>query len=257
MLKVKSLHWLLIFSLAMVFTSPATASSYKKIKAQLEKTYGVKIRFTHLKFPKYWSDTYKIRYKPVPKRDRKKALINLKKDLKKYQPHFVRHFLKTIYIFRKLSFDGAPSGGTNSYSLSSLYTSDSYLGDKDVVFHHELSSLIWVRYPSNLNKLWSKLNPIDFEYAMEGADGAEMVKNGNIDLEGSPKFWQQGFTCGYGTMDFENDFNTFFEAYMANPKKLDKLANQYSRIAKKVKLLENYFQMVKDHVEKKELETSH
>ena len=164
-----------IFSLAMVFTSPATASSYKKIKAQLEKTYGVKIRFTHLKFPKYWRETYKIRYKPVPKRDRKKALINLKKDLKKYQPHFVRHFLKTIYIFRKLSFDGAPSGGTNSQNLSFLYAEDISLGNKEGVFHHELSSVIWKSYPSNLSKLWSKLNPIDFEYAMEGASGAEAV----------------------------------------------------------------------------------
>ena len=83
MLKVKSLYWLFISScvvglVVMVFTSPATASSYKKIKAQLEKNYGVKIRFTASKFPKYWRDNYTVKYKAVPLKARKQALLNLK-----------------------------------------------------------------------------------------------------------------------------------------------------------------------------------
>ena len=240
----------------MVFISPADARSYKQIKAQMEKTYGVKIRFTISKFPKYWRDHYTVKYKPVPRKARRQALLNLKKDLKKYRLSTIRHFLQTIYIFRKLRFGKVYAAGTykiHKNRRASLFLEDVQLGNKYGVFHHEFSSLILARYPSNLRKLWVKHNPKGFEYAMEGVDGPEVVRNGNADLKGSAKFWQQGFVVGYGTMDFENDFNTFFETYMAKREKLNRLAKKYPRIKEKMKLVAQYFKMAEDHVEMKEL----
>ena len=87
---------------------------------------------------------------------------------------------------------------------------------------------------------------------MEEIDGPEIVRKGNRDLDGAPKYWKQGFVFGYGTMNFENDFNTFFEAYMAKREKLNRLAAEYPRIRKKMELLAEYFQTAEDHIARKE-----
>ncbi len=232
----------LIAAVLFVVVQPVPANAYEALETEIEKSYGIEVEFDKIEFPSHWIAGYSPKVETVDRKDRRQALLKLRSDLERLDKKALKDHVATIFIYSTLTFKDVRYGGTAFAARKWLYIHKSWLGysgAKAMGLHHEFSTLL-LRHNRFPVEQWMQLNPDGFVYRLEG-DGVALLKKGNTDLTGSADTYEDGFVAGYGKMNFENDFNTFFQLLIANPAKLSDLERRYPRIRKKAELLRSFY----------------
>ncbi len=178
--------------------------------------------------------------------DHKGALIALKgvkRALEKYPKDLVKKNLTAVFIPGFIKTHNIKIDGT--YLNSWIYVSaDIRGGQKSIltfseIFHHELSSLLFHNYEFPIIQ-WHFSNEPEFKYLENYMD---MLQAGNNprDPKEAHLWYKAGFVSDYGMTTMENDVNTYAELAMEHPAELVKLADQYPKIARKAKLLVEFY----------------
>lgn len=234
------------FIVSFLWLQSPEAQAYQTLKKKIEQTYGIQIEFDNIEFPdnERWNGKVSASTVKKSKKLRKKLLKNLQTDLNKYDSLLIARFAKKIYIVERLKLFNKEIAGTFESEDGSLYLMGAFLGGVPrhaTVFHHEFSSLLLYSYFSeDFFQKWTKLNPDGFNYYTDKNPGSNSL-DGQIYFSGHLTFYNKGFVTGYGTTNFENDFNTFFELMMGDPVLLSKLESKYPAIRKKAKLLRKFY----------------
>ena len=137
----------------------------------------------------------------------------------KYPQSVIDRYLRRVYVFKSMSWDGRDYGGTYDHDSRTVYlTMDDWYRSADVeeAFFHEFASILLAWAPAKFKlKEWAPLN--DFE-AYEQLPANE----GNLDdedsLEYDPKLQAEGYLNEYAMTNAEEDFDVVSEGlFSGNP----------------------------------------
>ena len=236
---------ILIFFIATLFWLQSyEAQAYQDLKKTIEKSYGIEIEFDNIQFNGDLKGEVTAKPHTSSKILREGSLKELQTDLSKYSKNLIRKFVKKVYIVDHLKLRDKKIAGTFDNSSGSIYVIRGYIGGINpyaTVFHHELSSLLLYTYfRKGFYQQWLSLNPPGFVYFIKQNSGINSL-DGDTDIDGHEKFYQQGFVFGYGTVSFQEDFNTFFELMIGDPVRLANLEVKYPNIRKKAELLRQFY----------------
>jgi len=106
------------------------------------------------------------------------------------------------------------------------------------VYHHEVSSLLIASRPFP-DALWRAALPDAFSYPEGDAARLAATRVHADDLE---PFHADGFVSDYGVSSMENDINTYAELLLSDPGRLAALAIEYPAIARKARLVRDYYE---------------
>ena len=222
--------------IALVCFTTATAFSYEKIN-------GIKVhsKYDVNNFPLSWrSLRINIWGKQIGRSDRNKATIAVKNFVKKYPKSFFKGQLSSIFLMRDLNFYGSYWGAT--YKWDRIYISYNSRDGDTIRFvtrelHHELSSIL-IENHSFPKYEWVRTTKGYYTSKNEGIDQAGKIGSGRGERRSLLK---RGILTTYGASDFENDVNIYAEYIFVLPKKLDKHCKKYPRVAKKAKLIKEFY----------------
>jgi hypothetical protein len=182
------------------------------IPAQEILIHGVKVGFTVTRctFPKRWTrKEVDALATPLPDTSVRHAAEVLKCALSKYPEELTARYLKNIYVFKSMEFNGYPYGGT--YSVKKIYltfdeanpmNNGGFLEER---LHHEFSSILWRENPGRLDTVaWKTFNAAGFVY---GEGGADAIRSGIASMETEPGYFGIGFINRYSMADIEQDIN--------------------------------------------------
>ena len=123
-----------------------------------------------------------------------------------YPSYLYTSVLDNIYLVRKLQFPTGAAAGTYTQRSILIAMDDTTTVGARSVFHHELSSLLLLRFGNKFSaEQFRAQNPKGFEYGHFTNDGLRW----NPSLR--EEYAMEGFVGGYGQNDMENDFNLFAE----------------------------------------------
>lgn len=169
------------------------------------------------------------------------ALDGIENALSAYPQGFFAKHCHAIFLCGSLKLDGTSAGGTWSKSWIIL-SADPRFGRKGLYenarlgVHHELSSLVWSRFPE-LQGIWKRLLPPGWTPAKRNADALTFSDDFVPHAE-------DGFLSRYGATSSENDFNVYAEAVFTAPSYAARQAEAYLVVARKLALLmEAYVQL--------------
>ena len=158
-----------------------------------------------------------------------------------YSRDFLTQNLQDIYLLGEMIFYGQHYGGT--YSQQAIYIEVHSVGENytnDYVtsqLHAEFSSILIHNYPFPWES-WTEINDPNFKYSenpiMLLGEAGLYDQNDNL--------LNQGFINQYSTTDVENDFNDMAFLLFNQSNQLCDLAERYSKISAKVKLVVAFYQ---------------
>lgn len=175
---------------------------------------------------------------------RSKRIIELAKS--KYPDKMLQNNLKSILVFKYISFHNVPYSGTTSDDCVLLtndgikngYT-DKYI---EAVFHHELAHMLLKKYYSKFDStLWSNINPKNFKYLSSGFDA---VKTHKASSKFDPNFLKKGFLDQYSQSDKDEDFCEIVQGLFTGGKEFWNIVDKYPKIKKKVNLAIDFYHKV-------------
>lgn len=170
-------------------------------------------------------------------------LVILDRELAKYPAGLLAHAISTISLHESLSFYDVPYAGTVLNDTVFL-TGQSPLDDTFIaqLIHHELSSIFFHKF-SFPRERWVAELPFGFEYFVDDATVLHFLRHEN-QIRASEELLRSGFVSNYGRTNLENDFNTFAELYFTDAQHLTSLAENYPRIAAKLAILTDFFNLL-------------
>jgi hypothetical protein len=223
-------------------------SQWRLRQVAVQEHYGIGVLLQDITFPPSFR-AQKARYRLTLRFERASVLERLALDLSRYPRDFVRDHLTEIVVLRSLELNGLPYGGTYDAGARRIYLDSGWLGDdgekpEAMGLHHEFSSLLMQRHPGIFRaQEWAALNPDGFRYRF-GASSAANLRTDQLDLEGDPELWEQGFLCRYGQLTLEDDINTFAQYLVAGKKRWADLARRYPRLSNKMELLASWYRSI-------------
>jgi len=189
------------------------------------------------------------------------ALVELNQALAKYPTDWLSHVLNRVYIVDKLNISGFRVGGTY------LFENDRGTGkttiiiatDYDItadsktflrrVFHHELSSILLIKYPFPKDQ-WSSFWPDDIVCPTDQKSILQFTQNYTSPLD-IQTLHKKGFVSDYGLAGLENDINTYAELMIDDPEKMAILADQFPIIRKKLRILLLFYSGLNPEIQQK------
>ena len=226
----------LIASIALTCLATSPAFSYEKIG-------GIKVhsKYNINNFPSHWvGGRINIWGRQVTKSGQKNITIAIRRFVNKYPKSVLNDNLSSVFLLKDLSFYGSYWGAT--YKWDRIYISYN-VNDGDTVrfvtreLHHEFSSILLENYVFPKRK-WIYATKGKYASKNYGIDQAGSGGNGRD--EGT-HLLERGLLTSYGASDFENDVNIYAEYLFVLPKRLARHNEKYFRIAKKTKLLKQFY----------------
>ena len=141
----------------------------------------------------------------------------LAKAFARYPEGFLTGVVKTVYVVRDMSDDGAEYGGTTGDDDHSVLITD---GDEDgegvdapwtrSVFHHELSHLLMAHNGGQFSRrAWRDATAPDFRYPHRHDGGLWAIREGEDDDTFRPDLNAQGLLNAYGASCFDEDWAVY------------------------------------------------
>lgn len=174
------------------------------------------------------------------------ATEHLHAALRKYPTKILERYLRKIYVFDDMRFDGMLYGGTYDPSLRHVFMTY-FPWDPAFIeetFHHEFSSILLLRAnPSGVFKdPWKKL--ADRKALFMDESGYKTLQNGNSSLEYEAAMHEKGFLNGYSASGVEEDFNCFAEALFMGQAKFWNVVDRYPLVKAKAKMAIAFYGML-------------
>lgn len=182
---------------------------------------------------------------PITNREAVRVLSIVIKELDHYPSAVLKKNLEELYLYGDLILYGAKYGGTQLDKRLFLVSGGESLGYTEEylkeTFHHELSSIL-MRYNPFPKDAWVAVLPQNFIYVQDAESWLEERKiiNKGVDENTDHTDLTQGFLNHYGTTSFENDVNTYAEYYFVHRDELQKWANNYPKVAEKLKIFDDF-----------------
>jgi hypothetical protein len=205
--------------------------------ARLSREHGVLVRFGNphgFYTPPYGPSDARLEgaeMEPANPENVAPALDGIEESLRKYPPGFVKGVAHGIFICGRLRFQGVDAGGTVGPAWIVL-VAPSFIDHPSIRLtnllgvHHELSSLVLARSPSNSAR-WAALSPSGWAFADDQKSSLRRA-----DHSDPPP--STGFLSAYGATTPENDFNVYAEKMFTEPESVAQLARANPVIARKV-----------------------
>lgn len=181
------------------------------------------------------------RFDPLDEAGLARGRNMLESALAKYPRELLAAHLECVHLLRSLQrpAQGEWEDAAGTYGMKTVYTRlyetagpAGWSRFSEAVFHHELSSILVGQHPEGFDvKAWRAANPPGFKYVHK--------------MEGSPQLatnhLAEGFVCGYGMMNEENDINTYAMWLFTRSDWLLAQAARHPRVQRKVDLLIEFY----------------
>jgi hypothetical protein len=212
---------------------------------------GIKVQFDYSLtiFPRNWQGTpVNAKGEAIPPAEIPRSKVIIAEALNKYPSGVLRKDLANVYFVRSMRFFDTPYGGTNS--TDAVYISND--GEKggytnyylEQTFHHELSSIFFRNHTDQLDTTeWKKTNIATFNYN-DPENGVGSIRKNQTSQEIDTLLCQQGFLTEYSLSSMENDINTYAQNLFCPSAYFWRVADKYSRIGKKVRLLITFYHRI-------------
>lgn len=196
-------------------------------------------------FPEDWTgkrvnaQATRIRRKEVAR-----SISVISKAMDKYPVDFLKKNLKSIIVFKQMSFFNLRYGGTHSIDRIYLTNDGIWKGYSDdsieLTFHHEMASILLQNYPQYIDKeKWTKQNLKAYS-----GDGVMAIANLNVDKTFYRKLHKSGFLHAFSSSGFRNDFVSFAENILMGNPEFFRAVETFPIIKKKYQMMTVFYYMV-------------
>jgi hypothetical protein len=179
-----------------------------------------------------------------------------------YPPEIISSNLNFIVLLEKLTSGGIEYGGTyviqKPRSTGVYIIVPKHLSGHEITrniietFHHEFSSVLLDKQ-KNLTDAWLKSNAKAFEYTYKDNQGGYYALK-NKHFKGITLFElnEQGILSHYGASSLEEDFNTYAQDILSNPKEFKLKYKKFPIIKKKTQIFLDFYLSLSPEFKKSE-----
>ena len=174
----------------------------------------------------------------------------LRQAFARYPKGFLPTTVRTVYVVRAMSEDGAGYGGvTGDDGESVLITDGDEAGDgvdeawTRTVFHHEVAHLLMQNHAHDFSRrAWKDATAPEFRYPHRRDGGMQAIRDGEDDDRFRPDLNAQGLLNAYGASCFDEDWAVYAQNVVEPTPEFVDLVRRYPYVARRAALAETFYE---------------